>query len=122
MWAITLKRRSNSSTRTPDRIRARIREDADLFAYGENTVHFYNHMALVDRHLRAGQTDLARQELAKACVWAAKLEADTRSTTCASAHANAPNGLEASYAGKALKRFQEKLWAGSATSKDARTP
>ncbi|MBN1489652.1 MAG: DUF4838 domain-containing protein, partial [Phycisphaerae bacterium] len=28
----------------PDRIRARIQEDADLFAYGEATVHFYNHM------------------------------------------------------------------------------
>jgi hypothetical protein len=105
----------------PDRIRARIREDADLFAYGENTVHFYNHMVLVDRHLRAGHRELARQELAKASVWAAKLEADTRSTTCASAHANAPNGLVASYDEAAYRRFQEKLsQPASATTKKAK--
>lgn len=107
----------------PDRIRARIREDADLFAYGENTVHFYNHMVLVDRHLRAKRKDLARRELAKAGVYARMLEADTRSTTCASAHANAPNSLEASYAGKAFKRFQERLLRpDSATAGEVKSP
>jgi hypothetical protein len=103
----------------PERIRARIREDADLFAYGESTVHFLNHLVLVDRCLRAGQEDVARQELAKALVYAQKLEADTRSTSSASAHANAANGLAASSAEAALRRFEKRPSPASASTTQA---
>lgn len=93
----------------PERIRLRIAEDAALFAYGHRTVEFLTRLVLVDRYLRGGREDAARAEFARVDELAQALRADTRSTSFASSHANAKDGLEASFAEPAYERFQKRF-------------
>ena len=87
------------------RHRARIEEDEALFAYAENTVHFYNHLICVHQALQKDDEETARREFQKAAVFAERLKKDTKSTQFASSHANAPNALEASYVTRAYSRY-----------------
>ena len=92
-----------------DDIRARIAEDERNFTYAERTVLFYDALCRTQFALDAGRKDDALAAVKEARVLAGLLQADTASAKFSSAHANATNALEASYAAPALKRFEEKL-------------
>ncbi len=93
----------------PDAVRTRIAEDEKTFTYAERTVLFYDALCRAKAALDAGREPDALAAVKEARVLADLLQADTASTKYSSAHANAADALEASYAAPALKRFEEKL-------------
>ncbi|HUT32223.1 MAG TPA: DUF4838 domain-containing protein [Planctomycetota bacterium] len=93
----------------PDRIKARIAEDEQLYTYGERTVLYYWHCALAFAAARAGKPDAARPHLAEATRLADLLRADTASTRHSSSHANDANALTASRAAGALAHIRKLL-------------
>jgi pimeloyl-ACP methyl ester carboxylesterase len=93
----------------PDAIARRIAEDERVFRYGERTVLFYDALCRTKFALDAGHESEALAAVKEARDLAALLKADTVSTKFSSAHANADDALEASYAAPALRRFEEKL-------------
>jgi dienelactone hydrolase len=92
-----------------DDVRNRIAEDERVFTYAERTVLFYDALCRTKFAIDAGRTADALAAVKEAQDLAALLKADTTSTKFSSAHANATDALEASYAAPALKRFEEKL-------------
>jgi len=90
-------------------IRSRIAEDERNFTYAERTVFFYDALCRAKFALDAGREPEALTAVKEAGDLAAPLKADTVSTKFSSAHANAADALEASYAAPAIKRFEEKL-------------
>jgi len=91
----------------PDRVRARVLEDAARFTYGERTILYYD--ACVQAYLlgRAGRKVEARHHLATARRMADLLEKDTRSASVSSSHANASNAFEATRAAAALHQLEK---------------
>ncbi len=92
-----------------DDLRARIAEDERTFSYAERTVLFYDALCRTRFALDAGRKDDALAAVKEARVLAGLLQADSASAKFSSAHANATDALEASYAAPALKRFEETL-------------
>jgi len=88
---------------------ARIREDERLFRYAENTILFYDALIRTRRLLDAGRRDEAAGAFRQAERYGDLLRSDTESTKWASSHANARNGLEASFAAPELERLRRAL-------------
>ncbi len=95
----------------PERVARRIDEDEARFAYGEKTLQFYDDLVRASFALNGGRAAEAGELLAAARRLAGDLEADYRSTTRSSSHANAANALEASLAAPALVRLEKRLAA-----------
>ncbi|MBM4030715.1 MAG: DUF4838 domain-containing protein [Planctomycetes bacterium] len=93
----------------PDRVRARIAEDDQIYTYGERTVRYYWHCALAFEAARGGKLDDARPHHEEAKRLADLLRADTASPKHASSHANDPNALTASRAAGALTHIEKLL-------------
>jgi len=93
----------------PERIVDRLVEDERGLVYGEQTVRFYGALCRAYALDRAARADEARAALAEARALAGELRADTVSASAASSHANARNGLEASYAAGALTVLSRRL-------------
>lgn len=92
-----------------ERFAKRIHEDERLFAYAENSILFYDALIRTREAIDADKTDEAKAALKDAQLYAERLRADTESTKWASSHANARDGLEASYAAPALDRLRKTL-------------
>ncbi|HUS91512.1 MAG TPA: DUF4838 domain-containing protein [Phycisphaerae bacterium] len=79
----------------PKRVRARIAEDEQVFAYGERTIGYYDACVQAFAAARAGKPDAAKGHLARAVELAEFLRKDTAGTRHSSSHANAANAFEA---------------------------
>jgi len=89
-------------------VRQRIAEDERVFAYAENTIHFFDHMVQATLADRAGNTDEAGRQFQLARPFADALKADTTSTTLSSSHANERDAFTASRITNAYKRLETK--------------
>ncbi len=93
----------------PERVKARIVEDEQLYTYGERTVLYYWECAQAFQLARGGKPDEARPHYDEAKRLADLLKADTGSPKHASSHANDANGLTASRAAGALAHIEKLL-------------
>jgi hypothetical protein len=92
--------------------RARLKDDARRFAYGEATYALYDHLVrTVERH-RAGDRAGAERELALADSAAIRLRTMRDVVQVAASHANARDGLDASHVEATLAWWRERLGAG----------
>ena len=91
----------------PDRIKARIAEDEELYTYGERTVLYLYECALAFEAARSGKPDAARRHHAEAKRLADLLRQDTASPKHSSTHANASDALTASFAAGALAQIEK---------------
>jgi len=93
----------------PERIKARLAEDAGPLTYGANTIHFYDVLVRMTRLIHEGKRDEAAtlapemERLVKA------LREDTTSTAWSSSHASSPNAFEASYVKAAYQRLSDEF-------------
>ena len=92
----------------PERIKGRIAEDERGFAYGERTIHLYDHVVQAIVADRAEKPDEARRQFLLARQYADALRADTTSTTMSSSHANDRDAFTASRITNAYKRLEGK--------------
>jgi hypothetical protein len=90
------------------RIAARIAEDSRRFTYGERTLGYYVACMEAFEALADGDRPEARRHEKVASRLAEQLRNDT-TTTRYSAHANAPNALEASRAPEAARNIRRRL-------------
>lgn len=93
----------------PPKCRKRIREDEGLFRYAMNTILFYNALIRSRMALDEGDRGEAARMFKQAEELAGKLRNETEATKWASSHANAVNGLQASFAAPALERLRRAL-------------
>ena len=92
----------------PERIRARIAEDEQMFQYGERTVLYYDACAQAYQLIRSMNLDGARNRLAEAKRLADLLREDTTSVKFCYTP-NDANALVASRAAGALARLEKLL-------------
>ncbi len=93
----------------PERIEVRLAEDERMFTYGERTIDYFDQCVQAFQLGRAGRREEARGHYAEARRIAGFLRSDTVSTTMSSAHANAANAFEATYATGALEHLAKLL-------------
>ena len=93
----------------PERIQARLAEDAGPLHYAANTLHFYDVLVQATQLVHAGERKKAANLLPEMKRLANALENDTTSTKWSSAHGSAANALQASYVTKAYERLLEEL-------------
>ena len=89
----------------PERVQARLAEDAGPLRYAANTLHFYDVLVRASELVQAGKRDEAASLVPEMKRFAQALEQDTTSTKWSSAHASAANALQASYVTKAYQRL-----------------
>jgi hypothetical protein len=94
------------------RIKARIAEDEQAFAYGERTLAYYDACVQGFQEIQAGHREATRVHYAEAQRMAELLRRDTVSTNESSSHANAENGFAATGACKAVERLRKLVEEG----------
>lgn len=89
----------------PERVQARLAEDAGPLHYAANTIHFYDVLARMTMYMKEGRKGEAAKWLGEMKRLGETLEKDTESTKWSSSHANASNALTASRADSVYHRF-----------------
>jgi len=93
----------------PERIRARLEEDAGPLHYAANTLHFYDVVVRAHQLVHSGRNSQAADLWPEMKRLAKALESDTTSTKWSSSHASAADALQASYVTKAYDRLLKQL-------------
>jgi len=93
----------------PDRVKARLAEDAGPLNYASNTLHFYDVLVRMTTLLHQGKRDEAGKLAPEMNRLAKALREDTTSTAWSSSHGSAPDALEASYVKNAYARLSEEF-------------
>ncbi len=93
----------------PERIHARLAEDAGPLTYGSNIIHFYDVIVRMTQLLHADKKAEAVKLLPEMKRLGKALESDTENMKHSSSHASAANGLVASYIPAVYKRLLVEL-------------
>ncbi len=93
----------------PERIQARLTEDAGPLQYADNLLHFYDVVVRMTQLVHANKRPEAAKLLGELKRLAKALEDDTVNMANSSSHASAPNGLVASYITGAYQRLLSEL-------------
>jgi hypothetical protein len=100
-----------SATDLPERVKARLAEDAGPLNYAANTIHFYDVLVRMTLLIHQGKKEEAGKLLPEMKRLAKALQDDTTSTKWSSSHASSPNAFEASYVKPAYARLLQVLQA-----------
>lgn len=93
----------------PDRVQARLAQDAGPLQYASNTLHFYDVVVRAHRLVHADRKAEAATLLPEMKRLAQALERDTTSMAWSSSHGGSSNGLRSSYIVETYERLSNEL-------------